>query len=500
MTKPDQTLSRKMAGGAVWMLSARMLMRASGLINVMILARLLPPADFGVVGLTVALIGAFEAMSDLSMNAAIVRHPDPKKKHYDTAFTIALLRGLFIGGLALLCAEPLADFYGDERLKYVAWALAAQAVIFGLTNTGTADFQRDFTFGKDFTYLAARKLGGSAASIGFALTIWPDYRALVGGLIIGSITSVVASFVLHPMRPRLSFEAFGELFGFSKWMLATNLLDFAHRRIDALILGKTLGLAPLGIHALAMELANLVANDFAQPLRRATMPGFAKLQSNLKELRHQFATAYGASMVFAVPFALGVALVAEPAIRLAFGPDWAAAAPPLRVLCLYGLAGASVQFCWPLLVSMGEPRRFAPLQIGTLIIGAPAIWWASLNYGLIGAAWAMSAMGGIFALLVMRAALSLTQGDVKEVMDWAPRCLGAGLAMALAVRAGQAYLPYDGSAGLAAVSLIVSIVVGGLVYPVVLLTLWRLSGRPESAESRIISMAGGMVAGRLRKA
>ena len=500
MSKPDQTLSRKMAGGAVWMLSARMLMRASGLINVMILARLLPPADFGVVGLTVALIGAFEAMSDLSMTAAIVRHPNPEKKHYDTAFTIALLRGLFIGGLALLCAEPLADFYGDERLEYVAWALAAQAVIFGLTNTGTADFQRDFTFGKDFTYLAARKLGGSAASIGFALTIWPDYRALVAGLIIGSMTSVIASYVLHPMRPRISFEAFGELFGFSKWMLATNLLDFAHRRVDALILGKTLGLAPLGIHALAMELANLVANDFAQPLRRATMPGFAKLQSNLKELRHQFATAYGASMVFAVPFALGVALVAEPAIRLAFGPDWAAAAPPLRILCLYGLAGASVQFCWPLLVSMGEPKRFAPLQIGTLIVGAPAIWWSSINYGLIGAAWAMSAMACLFAFLVMRSALSLTQGGAKEVMDWAPRCLGAGLVMAIAVRAVQAFLPYDGSASFAAVTLIASIVVGAIVYPAALLILWRLCGRPESAESRIINMAGGMVGGRLRKA
>ncbi len=482
------------------MLSARMLMRASGLINVMILARLLPPADFGVVGLTVALIGAFEAVSDMSMNAAIVRHPDPKKKHYDTAFTIGLLRGLLIGGLALLCAEPLAEFYGDERLKYVAWALAAQAVIFGLTNTGTADFQRDFTFGKDFMYLAARKLGGSIASIGVALTIWPDYRALVAGLIIGSISSVVASFVLHPMRPRLSLEAFGELFGFSKWMLAMNLLDFAHRRIDALILGKTLGLAPLGIHALAMELANLVANDFAQPLRRATMPGFAKLQSNLKELRHQFTSAYGASMIFAVPFALGVALVAEPAIRLAFGPDWAAAAPPLRILCLYGLAGASVQFCWPLLISMGEPRKFAPLQIVTLIIGAPAIWWASINYGLIGAAWAMSAMSGIFAIMVMRAALSLTQGSAKEVMDWAPRCLAAGLAMVVTVRGIQAMLPYDGSASLAALALLASVVVGALVYPTTLLVLWRLAGRPESVESRILNMAEGMLPRRLRRA
>ena len=78
MSKPEQSLSRKMAGGAVWMLSARMLMRASGLINVMILARLLPPADFGVVGLTVALIGAFEAMSELSLSCLLYTSPSPR--------------------------------------------------------------------------------------------------------------------------------------------------------------------------------------------------------------------------------------------------------------------------------------------------------------------------------------------------------------------------------------------------------------------------------------
>jgi len=93
----------------------------SGLINVMILARLLPPADFGVVGLTVALIGAFEAMSDLSMSAAIVRHPNPQKKHYDTAFTISVLRGLLIGGLALCLRGLGAGCSSGHHGLYQYW-------------------------------------------------------------------------------------------------------------------------------------------------------------------------------------------------------------------------------------------------------------------------------------------------------------------------------------------------------------------------------------------
>jgi len=182
MSGSEPTLARRMAGGAVWMVSARMLMRASGLINVMILARLLPPADFGVVGLTVAFIGAFEAMSDTSMTSAIVRHISPKKRHYDTAFTIGVLRGFLIA----------------------------------FTNTYVADFQRDFEFNKDFAYVAIRKLGGSAVSIVTALTIFPDYRALVAGLIAGAVWSVLASFVLTRKWPRFGLGAFGELFNFSK--------------------------------------------------------------------------------------------------------------------------------------------------------------------------------------------------------------------------------------------------------------------------------------------
>jgi len=100
----------------------------------------------------------------------------------------------------------------------------------------------------------------------------------------------------------------------------------------------------------------------------------------------------------------------------------------------------------------------------------------------------------------MRAALSLCEGEAVEVLDWAPRALGAGFAMTLAVRGVQAMLPYDGSAGLAAAQLFASVVVGAAVYPLVLLMLWRLSGRPESAESRILNMARGFLPARLVKA
>jgi len=474
-------LSSKVAGAAIWVLGARTIVRASGLISIVILARLLPPEDFGIVGLTVAFLAAFEAMSDMSLNSALVRHPDLQRKHYDTAFSMAIIRSSVLGLIALFCAEPFAEFYGDERLVWVCYALAIQQFILGFINPGISDFQREFRFHRDFAYTALRKLGGVVTCITLALTIWPDYRALAAGTLASAVTSVAASYVLSPFRPRPSFAAFKELFGFTKWMMATNLLMFFNRRADTLIIGKTLGMSALGIQAVAMELANLVATEFAMPLQRAFMPSFAKLQNDLAAVRHGFSEAYGAAMALAIPFAIGVAAVAEPMIRLAFGEPWMAAVAPLQILAFCGLARASAQFCWPLIVALGVPRRLVPLQIISLAFGAPAIWYASLSYGLVGAAWAMFAMAALYAVLVMRAALRLIEAQSILVMSALPRFLGAALAMVLAIMIARAGLPPVTSSASAAIALFASVGVGAFVYPVSLILIWRVPWQPEGS-------------------
>lgn len=486
-------LSGQVASAAIWVLAARMVVRLSGLISIVILARLLPPADFGVVGLTVAFLAAFEAMSNMSLNAALVRHPEPERVHYDTVWTLGILRGLILGGATLLCAEPLAAFYGDERLVLIAQALAAQTVLYGFLNSGVADFQRDFTFQKDFAYTALRKLGGSLVCIALALTIWPDYRALVAGTMAGGIVAVASSFWLSAYRPRLGLGAFGELFGFSKWMVVTNLLQFLQARADTFIIGKVLGFTALGIYALALELADLVATEFAMPLQRAFMPGFAKLQDRLDQVRSSFGDAYGAAMAVAVPFGVGVAAVAEPAIRLAFGSAWMAAVVPLQILAFYGLARASATLCRTVIVALGAPRRLVPLQAMSLLVGLPAIWFGAVQGGLAGAAWAVTAMAVLYGILVMRDALRLMEADAVLVLRPMPRMLAAALAMVLAINAVASAMPAPETSGTAALVLLASVAVGAVVYPLALLSLWAVIGRPQGPETRLLGVAMPML-------
>lgn len=492
----SESLTKQVTGAAIWSIGARMFVRASGLVSLMILARILEPDDFGVVGLAVALIAAFEAMSDLSLQAPLVRHPDPQREHYDTVWTLNLLRGLLIGAIALALAEPMAGFFEEPRLVLVVQGIALWQVIQGLQNPGVADFQREFDFGKDFLLLAARKFASVLVAGSLALTILPDYRALICGILAGGAAMVLASFVLSPYRPRPSLAAFGELFGFSKWMLASNILLFAHQRADAFVLGKLLGMGAVGIQSLAMELANLIASEFAMPLRRAVMPGFAKLQDDPAAMRSAFGRAYGMAMLLALPAALGIGCVAEPLIYLAFGGAWLVAAAPLKLLIFYGLARASVAMCWPVFIAAGDPRGLVGPQLISLAVGLPMLVFGAQSFGLLGAAGAMALMAFVYALLVAHKVLRLIDGDALLMLRWMPRALAAALAMVLSVQAVLVAIGPIGSPAQAAGALICAMAVGGAVYPAALLGIWRVIGRPDGPESGLLTLLMPMI-GRL---
>jgi len=163
------------------------------------------------------------------------------------------------------------------------------------------------------------------------------------------------------------------------------------------------------------------------------------------------------------------------------------------VLAANGLALASVAFCWPVIIAMGEPRKLAPLQILSLIVGGPSIWWASTEFGLVGAAWAMVGMSTLYAALVMRVALTLMRSDTLIVLRWLPRVLCATLAMAVCVRMVQAGLPPITGAASAAVVFIGTGVTGAASYPVALLGLWWMAGKPVGPESTVLSLVGQVV-------
>ena len=224
-------LNRRMANGAAWMVLLRFVERGIGVVSTIILARMLVPADFGVVAMAMSVYGALEIMTSFSFDLALIQNRKATDAHYDTAWTFNVLFGLFLLLGLLALAWPTAEFYADARVGPVMMWLGVAALVRGFENIGVIQFQRDLNLVQEFKLGLARKVVGFMVTISFALA-WQSYWALIAGIMAQRVTGLVMSYVLHPYRPRFSLAAKGELLEFTKWLALNNVVLFIVHRAN----------------------------------------------------------------------------------------------------------------------------------------------------------------------------------------------------------------------------------------------------------------------------
>ena len=142
---------RALARGAAWMISYRMLDRIIGLVSTLVLARVLTPADFGLVAMATALIAFVELFGSLGLDTALIQRPGATREHFDSAWTMNVLIGASVALALLLCAWPLARFYDDSRLIGLVAFLALGPLIQGCENIGVVAFRKELNFDRDMT-------------------------------------------------------------------------------------------------------------------------------------------------------------------------------------------------------------------------------------------------------------------------------------------------------------------------------------------------------------
>ena len=233
-------LRQRTATGATWMLGFKLVDRGIGVVSILILARLLVPADFGLVAVATAIVGIIALLAQFSFDTALIQDQRAGRDSYDTAWTISLAFGLMIALVLLALARPIAIFYEEPRLEAVMYFLALGSVFEGCQNIGVVAFRKDLQFHKEFIFLAGRKMVGFLVTVPLAF-LWRDHWALVAGIVASKGATLIMSFVMHPYRPRLSLAAWRKLFHFSKWLMINNVIFTIRDRLADFIIAKTAG-------------------------------------------------------------------------------------------------------------------------------------------------------------------------------------------------------------------------------------------------------------------
>ena len=475
--KRNAGLGYRIAESAAWTISLRVALRILGVLSTVILARLLVPEDFGLVALATLISAGIELVTGLNFQVWLIRHPAPDRSHYDTVWTLSILRGAAtcIGLFAL--AHPAAIFFEEARLEAVIQVLASIAFVAGFQNVGIIDFQKHLRFDKDFKLLLGARVG--AITISIMLAWWlRDYRALVGGLVAAPLLMVVLSYFMHSYRPGLSLERWREAFRFSKWLLAGDLFLFLYSRADNFLLGKLAATGALGIYTLAHEIASLASSELVMPIRRVLIPGYSKMIEDSSTLRAGFIDGFALILMFGLPLAAGLGLVADPLIRTAVGDKWLAAIPILQVLAIYGMTSVASANLGPVLIALGRTQLLAAFVALGFVILVPAFVLAYEHFGLVGGAWAVSITDVIVLAVGLRVTLRIMGLRIGDLLAPVARTLFATLTMAIVVIGIQLMLVnvHPG------VVLIVSVIAGAMTYLSTLTISWALSRKPAGPE------------------
>ena len=334
---PERSLGTRTIHGMFWAYGSYVGGRAVVLVSTAILARLLTPADFGVVALALVFMSFMETIKDLGLTQAlIVSSPAEEPARAQTTFmwTAAIAAALAIVVSAL--APLVAEFFGHSSLRAIIPVLALSFFVesLGATHESLARKHLDYrarTFGEFADVLTRGTIGVVLAVAGFG--VW----SLVLGYLVGTTARTVTLWVFISFRPRLHFsrEHLGSLARFGGILTLVDLGTAFAQSLDYLFVGRVLGAASLGLYTIGFRLPELLIMNIAVVAANVLFPAFSALEEEHRERGFLLSLRYLAAIVF--PLGFGLILVAHPFVLIVFGPKWYASIAVTQVLSAYAM-------------------------------------------------------------------------------------------------------------------------------------------------------------------
>lgn len=383
---PGSLQSRVLRGG-FWIFSLRIVNRLLQLASTVVLARLLSPTDFGLLGIALLTRASLDTFTRTGFGQALVQRRDAVEEYLDAAWTVQALRGLALAAAVYLLAPLSASFFGDPGASDVIRGIALAMLLQGFTNIGTVYLDRNLEFRKQFVLEVSGTIGevlvGVAAA--FALrSVW----ALVLAFVARYLVRTVVSYLVHPYRPRFRWDTQKslELYRYGRWVFASAVVAFLATQGDDLFIGKLLGATALGYYQMAFRISNLMATEITTVVTRVTFPAFARLQGHVPKLREGFAQTFDATLAVTLPLAGAIWVLAPAGVELLLGPDWLPAVGALRVLTVAGLLRSLIGTSTPLFRGVGEPQWDFWVTLIRVAGMAAVIYPLTTRYGMTGTA------------------------------------------------------------------------------------------------------------------
>jgi len=402
LDQPD--LGGKTVSGLSWQMFASVVSFVARFGLGIVLARLLPPEDFGIVGVALIVTGFATTLTELGLGPALIQRKEISERHIRVCVTISASLAIVTCLVLYGSAGAIASFFRDARVAPVLQVLSLSFVLSGFGITGRALLTRRLAFRESvLIQMVASILGYGGVAVVMA-ALGYGYWSLVGGTLAQALLSTVLTYgaARHSLRPLVDRAAIRDLAGFSAGMSLTSVVNYFARQGDYFVVGRLTSAASLGLYTRAYTLMTLPLTFIGSALSQVLFPSAARIQHDQDRFRRAYLTAFGLSVAVSLPISLGVSVLAPEVILIIYGQPWAPAIPLLQILALFGMFRMSYNTAAAFVRARGQAYRllFSQLVYATLVVGGS--WWIIPRAGLMGVSWVVGgAITSMWLLVVV---------------------------------------------------------------------------------------------------
>lgn len=425
-------MDRHLLTGIAWTAAAKWSSQILTWASLLVVARLLLPSDFGIVGMAAVYLGILKLFSEFGVGSAVITIRNLSEQEIAQINSFSVIVGIIGFLLSCSAAIPLGWFFRSPQLPAVVIVMSTGFIITGFQTVPFSLLQRDFRFK---LLSAISTFTALAQSLCVLLLAWTGFRywSLVVGDVTGTLLLATLNVAWRPCHfacPRL--KSIRHAIHFSLQLVIARLSWAFYSDADFLVAGRVLGANALGGYTFAWNLATLPVEKITTLAGQVTPSVFSAIQTNTCELRRYFQTLTEALSLITFPTALGLGLVAPEFVPLVLGKAWHGAIVPLQILAYYGSVRSISALLGPLLTALRETRLLMWSNLAGAVI-MPIAFYIGSRWGPPGIACGWVVAYPVVALPLYHRALSRINLTARMYLDAIRPSISASLVMIASV-------------------------------------------------------------------
>lgn len=332
------TLRNKALSGSFWSLADNLAGSGITFLVGLVLARLLSPEEYGVIGIVAIFIAVFNSIVDSGFSNALIRKNDAGDKDYNTVFYFNLIVSVLLFAVLYFSAEFISAYFKIPILVPVTKVMASIVIINAFAIIQRTILVKNIDFKTQTKVSLTASVVSGVVGIAMALKgygVW----SLVGQQISRQLMNSVMLWFFNRWRPSIMFSvtSFKELFGFGWKLLVSGLIDTIWKQVYQVVIGKCYNAETLGQYTRADQFNMIFSSNLTAVVHRVSYPVLSKIQDEKERLKQAYRKVIKTTMLVTFPCMLGLAAVAEPMVLVLIGDKWLPCVHYLQIICFSGM-------------------------------------------------------------------------------------------------------------------------------------------------------------------